>query len=61
MGHNYSLLNNQYGVCNILSNEIVILENNINKINTILELLNDKCDNQCDTSLHEVWDYSDLQ
>ena len=85
MGHNYSLLNTQYGVCNILSNDIVILENNINKINTILELLNDKCDNlitkvikidkqvyelldykskmynQYDTTLHEVWDYSDLR
>ena len=63
MGNSYSLLNNQYGVCNILSNEIDILENNINKINTILELLNDKCDNlitkviKIDKQVYELLDY----
>ena len=63
MGNNYSLLNTQYGLCNILTNEIVILENNIKKINNILELLNDKCDTlitkviKIDKQVYEIIDY----
>ena len=66
MGNSYSLLNTQYGVCNILSNEIVILENNIKKINNILELLNDKCDNlitkviKIDKQVYELIDYNSV-
>ena len=64
MGNSYSLLNTQYGVCNILSNEIVILENNIKKINNILKLLNDKCDTiitksiKIDKQVYELIDYN---
>ena len=66
MGNSYSLLNNHYDERNILSNEIVILENNIKKINNILKFLSNQCDTiitkaiKIDKQVYELIDCNNL-